>query len=145
MARRQKTLLCVDDNQSSLKICKIILENSGYKVLTASSGREGLEVFASNGIDAVILDYQMPEMNGELVAAEMKRTNPEIPILMLSGWVSLPESALQLVDEFVAKGDPVEFLLLAVQQVLSRDEKRKPVTAVIQTPVGFHDSEVRIV
>ena len=45
MARRQKTLLCVDDNQSSLKIWKIILEDSGYKVLTASSGREGLEVF----------------------------------------------------------------------------------------------------
>ena len=121
------------------------LEDFGYKVLTSSSAREGLEVFASNAIDAVILDYQMPEMNGELVAAEMKRTNPRIPILMLSGWVSLPESALQLVDEFVAKGDPVEFLLLAVQQVLSRDEKRKPVTAVIQTPVGFHDSEVRIV
>ena len=145
MARRQKTLLCVDDNQSSLKICKMVLEDFGYKILTCSSAREGLEVFASNAIDAVILDYQMPEMNGELVAAEMKRTNPRIPILMLSGWVSLPESALQLVDQFVAKGDPVEFLLLAVQQVLSRDEKRKPVTAVIQTPVGFHDSEVRIV
>ena len=145
MARRQKTLLCIDDNQSSLKICKIIWEDFGYKVLTASSGREGLEVFAANAIDAVILDYQMPEMNGELVAAEMKRTNPRIPILMLSGWVSLPESALLLVDEFVAKGDPVEFLLLAIQQVLSRDEERKPVTAVIQTPVGFHDSEVRIV
>jgi len=145
MARRQKTLLCVDDNQRSLKICKMVLEGFGSKVLTSSSAREGLEVFASNAIDAVILDYQMPEMNGELVAAEMKRTNPRIPILMLSGWVSLPESALQLVDEFVAKGDPVEFLLLAVQQVLSRDEKRKPVTAVIQTPVGFHDSEVRIV
>ena len=145
MARRQKTLLCVDDNQSSLKICKMVLEDFGYKVLASSSAREGLEVFASNAIDAVILDYQMPEMNGELVAAEMKRTNPRIPILMLSGWVSLPESALQLVDQFVAKGDPVEFLLLAVQQVLSRDEKRKPVTAVIQTPVGFHDSEVRIV
>jgi CheY-like chemotaxis protein len=93
MATRQRILLCVDDNQSSLKICKIILEDFGYKVFTASSGREGLEVFASNAIDAVILDDQMPEMNGELVASEIKRTNPEIPILMLSGWVSLPESA----------------------------------------------------
>jgi CheY-like chemotaxis protein len=144
MARRQKTILCVDDNQSSLKICKIILEDFGYKVLTASSGREGLEVFASHAIDAVILDYQMPEMNGELVAAEMKRTNPRIPILMLSGWVSLPESALQLVDEFVAKGDPVEFMLLAVQQLLSRSEKRKPVRAVTQSRVPFYDSEARI-
>src|SRR5438552_1176727 len=87
MARRQETLLCIDDNQSSLNICKIILEDFGYKVLTASSAREGLEIFASHVIDAVILDYQMPEMNGELVAAEMRRTKPRVPILMLSGWV----------------------------------------------------------
>jgi len=145
MARRQKTLLCVDDNQTSLKICKIILEDFGYKVLTASSGREGLEVFASNAIDAVILDYQMPEMNGEMVAAEMKRTNPQVPILMLSGWASLPESAFVLVDEFVTKGDPVEFLLLAVQQVLSRGEKRKPVRVVTRPRMASFDSEARIV
>jgi len=143
MARRQKSLLCVDDNQSSLNICKIILEDFGYKVLTASSAREGLEVFASNEIDAVILDYQMPEMNGELVAAEMKRTKPRVPILMLSGWVSLPESALLLVDEFVSKGDPVEFMLLAIQQVLSGGKKRKPVRAVTQSRVPFYDAEAR--
>ncbi len=136
MARRSKTLLCVDDNQSGLNTCKIILEDFGYTVLTASSSREGLEVFASNAIDAVILDYRMPEMNGELVAAEMRKTSPRVPILMLSGCVSLPESALQLVDEFIAKGDPVEFLLLAVQQLLSRGEKRKPVGAVTYSGVA---------
>jgi CheY-like chemotaxis protein len=134
MARRQKTILCVDDNQSSLNICKIILADFGYKVIAAGSGREGLEVFASNAIDAVILDYQMPEMNGEMVAAEMKRTKPQIPILMLSG-VSVPESAREAVDEFVAKGDPVEFLLLAIQQVLRRGEKRQPVRAGTQSRV----------
>ena len=145
MARRQKTLLCIDDNQSSLKICKIILEDFGYKVLTSSGAREGLEVLRRMPIDAVILDYQMPEMNGELVAAEMKRTKPRVPILMLSGWVSLRESALLLVDEFVAKGDPVEFLLLAVQQVLSRNEKRKLGRVVTRPRVAYHDSEARIV
>ncbi len=145
MARQTKTLLCVDDNQSSLNICKIILEDVGYRVLTSSSAREGLEVFASDAIDAVILDYQMPEMNGELVAAEMRRTKPRVPILMLSGWVSPPESALQLVDEFVAKGDPVEFMLLAVHQVLSRRRERKPVRAVTQSRVASCGSEARIV
>jgi DNA-binding response OmpR family regulator len=145
MARRQETLLCIDDYQSSLNICKIILEDFGYRVLTASNGREGLEIFASNTIDAVILDYQMPEMNGELVAAEMRRTKPRVPILMLSGWVSLPESALQLVDEYVAKGDPVEFMLLAVQQVLSRSKKRKPERAVTQARVANRQAEARIV
>jgi DNA-binding response OmpR family regulator len=144
MARQTKTLLCVDDNQSSLNICKIILEDFGYKVSTASSGREGLEVFASNVIDAVILDYQMPEMNGELVAAEMRRTKPGVPILMLSGCVSLPETALQLVDGYIAKGDPVEFMLLAVHQVLSRGKNRKPVRAV-PSRVASYDFEARIV
>jgi two-component system, OmpR family, alkaline phosphatase synthesis response regulator PhoP len=130
MTERQKTILCVDDNQSCLNICKIILEDFGYMVLTASSGRGGLKVFASSAIDAVILDYQMPEMNGELVASEMRKTNPRVPILMLSGCMSLPESALQLVDEFIAKEDPVEFLLLAVQQLLRRGARRKPASAV---------------
>ena len=54
MAGWQKTLLCIDDNPSCLNIHKLILEGLGYVVLTASSGREGLEVFASNAIDAVI-------------------------------------------------------------------------------------------
>jgi CheY-like chemotaxis protein len=144
MARRHKTLLCVDDNQSGLNICKIILEDFGYKVSTASSAREGLEIFASNVIDAVILDYQMPEMNGELVAAEMRLTKPRVPILMLSGCVSLPETALQLVDGYVAKGDPVEFMLLAIHEVLSRGKERKPVRAV-QSRVASYDSETRIV
>ena len=115
----KKTVLCIDDDQSCLNIHKIILEDFGYAVLTASSAREGLDVFASKAVDAVILDYQMPEMNGELVAAEMRKTNPRVPILMFSGCVSPPESALQLVDEFIAKGEPVEFLLLTVQQLLS--------------------------
>ena len=136
MARCGETLLCVDDNQSCLNIHKIILEGLGYVVLTASSGREGLEGFASNAIDAVILDYQMLDMNGEMVAAEMKKMNPRVPILMLSGCVSLPESALRLVDEFIAKGNPAEFLLLAVQQLLSRGEKRKPVRAVTRSRVA---------
>jgi DNA-binding response OmpR family regulator len=84
----------------------------------------------------VILDYQMPYMNGEMVAAEMKKMNPRVPILMLSACESLPERALRLVDEFIPKGNPAEFLLLGVQQLLSRREKRKPVRAVTLSRVA---------
>jgi CheY-like chemotaxis protein len=135
MARRRKNLLYIDDNQTSLKTCKMILEHFGYTVLTASNSREGLEAFASNAIDAVILDYQMPEMDGERVAAEMRRTNPRVPILLLSGCPSLPDSALRRVDECIAKGDSVEFLLLAVEQLLSRADKRKTLGAVTHSRV----------
>jgi two-component system response regulator CpxR len=136
MDRWRKTLLCVDDNQGCLNIHKTILEDLGHTVLTASSGREGLKVFASNAIDAVLLDYQMPDMNGEMVAAGLRKINPGVPILMLSGYESLPESTLRLVDEFVPKGDSAEFLLLAIQQLLSRGEKRKPVRAVTRFRVA---------
>lgn len=54
------TLLCIDDQKPALKIRKIFLEAQGYKVLTASSGREGLALLKSNPVDAVILDYRMP-------------------------------------------------------------------------------------
>jgi CheY-like chemotaxis protein len=126
MAWRQQTLLCIDNNQSNLNLCKVILEGSGYQILTVSSAREGLEVFASNAIDAVILDYQMPEMNGERVADAM-----------LSDWVLQRESVLQIVDGFVLKGDPVEFLLLAIHQLLSCHKKRKPVRGVTQPREAF--------
>jgi len=85
----------------------------------------------------VILDYQMPEMNGELVAAEMRKTNPRVPILMLSGCESLPENALQLVDEFIAKEDPVESLRLAVQPTVKPVAKAKAVKPV--TPIRNQD------
>ena len=142
MAWRQPTLLCIDDNQSNLN-CKIIPEGSGYQILTASSAREGLEVFASNAIDAVILDYQMPELNAERVAAAMRGTKPRVPILMLSDWVLQRESVLQIVDGFVPKGDPVEFLLLAIHQLLSCHKKRKPIRGVTHTREAFFHSEAR--
>jgi CheY-like chemotaxis protein len=110
MARRRKTLLCIDDNQSGPNTCKIILEDLGYTVLTTSSGREGLEVFASSAMDAVILDYGMPEMNGELVAAEMRKTNPRVPMLVLSGCGSQPESVLQISGQIYRQGRSGRFL-----------------------------------
>jgi CheY-like chemotaxis protein len=94
MVWRQQTLLCIDDNQSNLKLCKVILEDSGYQILTVSSAREGLGVFASNAIDAVILDYQMPELNAERVADAMRGTKPRVPILILSDWVLQRESEI---------------------------------------------------
>jgi DNA-binding NarL/FixJ family response regulator len=91
----------------------------------------------------VILDYQMAEMNAGLVLAAMRGTKPRVPILILSGWMSPPESALDLVDEFVGKGEPVEFLLLAIHQLLSRHKKPKPVRAITQPRVASFDSGAR--
>jgi CheY-like chemotaxis protein len=96
-------LLCIDDNQLVLECEKAFLETSGYTVLTAPSGREGLELACLHSFDVVIVDYCMPEMNGQEFAIAMRRLRPLAPIIMVSGTVDVPEQALKVVDAFVAK------------------------------------------
>ena len=110
-------VLCIDDNQNVLECEKAFLETFGYTVLTAPSGIKGLELASIYSIDVVIVDYFMPEMNGDEFAAEMRRLSPQAPIIMLSAAVDVPEQALQLVDAFVAKDRLASQLLPAIAQL----------------------------
>jgi len=96
-------VLCIDDNQDVLECEKAFLESYGYTVLTAPSGSRGLELASLQPVDVVVVDYFMPEMNGQEVAIEMRRLRPQAPIIMLSGAVDIPEQVLESVDAFVAK------------------------------------------
>jgi CheY-like chemotaxis protein len=73
-------LLCIDDNQDLLECEKAFLETFGYAVLSALSGREGLELASLNSVDVVILDYCMPDMDGREVAIAMRLLRPRAPI-----------------------------------------------------------------
>jgi len=102
-ALKSAVLLCIDDNKALLECEKKFLESFGYTVLTAPSGSEGLELASIHSIDVVIVDYSMPEMNGQEVAIELKRLRPQASVIMLSAALDVPEEALKLVDAFVAK------------------------------------------
>src|SRR5437879_13098847 len=125
MPPHKRIILLIDDEPQQLSLHEMVLELSGYTVLTASSGRQGLALLCSHHVDEVLLDYEMPEMDGGMVAAEIKKTHPELPILMLSGHEALPESALQFVNGFVCKGNAPTFVQLAIQQLLRRAETRQ--------------------
>ncbi len=104
-------ILCIDDEPLGLTVRKTLLEHEGYQVITALNGPEGLDLFAANPVAAVVLDYSMPGMTGDQVAAEMKRLNPAVKILLLSAYVDLPEEALRCVDKRAVKGiSPTAFL-----------------------------------
>jgi len=96
-------LLCIDDDQAVLECEKAFLETCGYTVVTASSGPEGLKLAGLHSFDVVIVDYCMPEMNGQEFAIAMRRLRPLAPIIMLSGAVDVPGQALKVVDAFVPK------------------------------------------
>ena len=85
-------VLCVDDNADGLAVRKALLEAKGYETFTASDGPTGIALAEKHSFDLVVLDYQMPGMNGEEVALALKTRHPHLPIILLSGFPgALPE------------------------------------------------------
>ena len=95
-------------------------------MLAAADGPSGIALVREHTVDAVVLDYRMPGMDGGQVAELLRREHPEIPIVLLTGvaW-EVPEMAIRMVDAYVRKGESAEVLLSAIAWVLNRG-KRKP-------------------
>jgi CheY-like chemotaxis protein len=117
----KKTILCIDDDVSILRYEKALLERSGYEVLTAPSGQQGLKLATTCPCDAVLLDYDMYGMNGQEVAAEIKLVKPELVVILLSGR-EVPVQALALVDAFVPKLEASQQLLPIIAELSSRSQ-----------------------
>lgn len=118
MAQDPHLVLCVDDELVGLQVRKLLLERAGYRVLTAPSGPEGLEIFSAEPVEAVILDYSMPGMHGGEVATRMRQTKPTVPILLLSAYIGLPAEVLSLVDLYMTKGEGPPILLSKLDSLL---------------------------
>lgn len=123
MPRLKATILCIDDHWNGLIGRKELLEQCGYEVLEATCGDDGLKLFRSHSVDAVILDYQMPGMNGDVVAARMKRLKSNVPIMLLSGFGDLPEKKLSSVDTFLNKSEAPTTFLSTVHELLEGPPK----------------------
>lgn len=111
-------ILCIDDEVLGLQIRSVVLERAGYRVVTATDGPTGLSLFVRELVDAVVLDYFMPEMDGGQIATELRRLRPDIPIILLSAYVNLPVDVTSMVDCTILKGDGPDLLLAKVREVL---------------------------
>ena len=80
--------LIVDDEESVRGLARVMMEEMGFTVLTASNGREGVEVFRREAerISVVLLDMTMPHMDGEEVFREMRRIRKDVPTILSSGY-----------------------------------------------------------
>ncbi len=114
------TVLCVDDDAAIRKLYGTVLGENGYQVLAASNGRHALHVFhrQEKEIDAVILDYEMPGMNGLELAAWLKQLHPELPVMMISGSHPALDEMTPFVDAAIGKGVPIENILERLQFLL---------------------------
>src|SRR5512141_2330566 len=98
-------VLCIDDNQTGLRIRALLLRSFGFSVDVADSGASALEQFRRNEYDIVVTDYHLGETTGTGLAREMKQVRTEIPVLLLSGTAEEP-LGLEYVDAFLAKTEP---------------------------------------
>jgi CheY-like chemotaxis protein len=116
---QKRTILCIDDDEAILRYEKMLLERSGYAVLSAASPQQGLRLVTMCDCDAVLLDYEMPGMNGQQVAFEIRRIRPELTIILLSG-SDVPTDVLPSFDAFVPKLEASRQLLPMIAELSSR-------------------------
>ena len=126
--RPKKTILCVDDNEQTLSVRKFLLETRGYRVLVALNAAEALETFRRGGIDLVLGDLVMPQMDGNEMVRRMKDTAPEVPMILISGSVKAFDRANRA-DAFLPKGasTPVE-MLERIRVMIARKRGPKKIT-----------------
>ncbi|RMD84321.1 MAG: response regulator [Candidatus Dadabacteria bacterium] len=121
MEKGKLHILIIDDESSVLKALVLLLSAMGYKVSSAISGREGLDILGEEPIECIICDLRMPEMDGLEVLKESKRLYPDIPFIMLSGHADSQdvEQAKELgMDYFLAKPSSPEDLKRAILAVI---------------------------
>ncbi len=128
----KRTILCVDDNEQSLSIRKVMLETRGYRVITCSSAPEALAVFKSGGIDLLLTDLIMPGHDGHWLIEEIKNLSPQTPAILFSGKIRIYDRDLRA-DAFLPKGSyaPIELLeRIRLLLIRKRGPKRNPVPLV---------------
>src|ERR1700751_2889187 len=120
----KRTILCVDDNEQSLSIRKVLLETRGYRVISCLNGEDALSRFKRGGVALVLTDLIMPGLDGAKLIEAIKSISPRTPAILLSGKVPIYDRDTQAYV-FLPKGMHVPAELLErIRMLLVR--KRGP-------------------
>lgn len=119
-------VLIADDDANIVKLIKLYLEKEDYAVCTASNGREALDMFRQENPSIIILDIMMPEMDGNQVCREIRRTS-EVPIIMLTAKGETFDKVLSLelgADDYLVKPFEMKELIARIKAILRRSESK---------------------
>jgi two-component system C4-dicarboxylate transport response regulator DctD len=116
-AGNKPLLLCVDDEKPALTLRKMVLEQNGYNVLTAIDCHAALDIVQKNAVSMVISDHMLGAESGIDLAADIKRLDPHIPIVILAGF---PPDSMANVDCFILKGEDPRKILRILRDMLSQ-------------------------
>jgi DNA-binding response OmpR family regulator len=113
-------IMVVDDEKNILMLYKSELEDEGYEVVTANSGREALEVFDKEKPDLVTLDIMMPDIDGIQVLRQLKQKNPNVPVIMLTAYDYRDDFSVWASDAYVVKSSDLGSLKETIKQIAEK-------------------------
>jgi len=132
-------ILLVDDNRHGLIARRAVLQQHGYEVVIAPGGQEGIDRFSAEEFDLVVTDYRMPEVSGQQVIRKIRQQNPQVPVVVLSGYVEplgLTEASTG-VDAVLSKGPrEVQELLRTIVRLARKRPTARPAAKAAAAAAG---------
>ena len=121
-------LLYIEDDSEQRQALAASLEERGFAVATASSGKEGLELLASEKPTLVLCDLNMPEMDGLAVLEQVQKLDPDLPFVLLTAHPSVPlavKAVMQGAQRFLVKPVSVNEMEITIHQALEFAKLRR--------------------
>jgi len=142
MNTNTKRILVVDDDPIIGKSFQRVLTTRGYAVITAANGQEALDKIAAEQYDAVFTDIKMPGMDGIEVARNIKKTQPWLPVVIISGYATNANEQRAHdvgVDTVLHKPLSPEMIEREVDRAMIKPEVEilPPVAAQLEVPVFY--------
>jgi CheY-like chemotaxis protein len=120
------SILCIDDDVRCLELRRVILERQGYRVLVCEDPSDALRQNL-RAFDLILLDYEMPHLNGSEVLIKLRTACAICPVILVSGCVTdLPWQTTRLFSACHEKGRPVDELLALVERFLQQSSIPDP-------------------
>jgi DNA-binding response OmpR family regulator len=116
-------LLIVDDDTNIQRLYKEELEEEGYTVSIAGTGKDALELFQREKFDIVTLDILMPDIDGISLLRKMKELNPKIPIIMSTAYDYRDDFAVWASEAYIVKSSDLDELKKTIKTLVEASDK----------------------
>ncbi|RJQ52104.1 MAG: response regulator [Nitrospiraceae bacterium] len=113
-------LLVVDDDLNIQRLYKEELEDEGYEVIIATTGKEAMEAFAKEDPDIVTLDILMPDIDGISLLRKMKEQRPNIPIIMSTAYDYRDDFAVWASEAYIVKSSDLAELKKTIKKLIGQ-------------------------
>lgn len=114
-------ILIVDDDQSILRLYQEELEEDGYEIVTAASGREGLAKFEAEDFDLVTLDIHLPDIDGIKLLRQMKEKKPRMPIIMSTAYDYRDDFSVWASEAYIVKSADLTEMKATIKRLAGKE------------------------